>query len=64
MILLGAIGGVVASGFIGLFVGAVVLALGYTLLHAWLNKAVRAEPKQDQLDPEDRVPKCTTIHNR
>lgn len=39
VILLGAIGGMIASGIIGLFVGAIVLALGYELFTAWLNKA-------------------------
>lgn len=37
VILLGAIGGMLMSGIIGLFVGAVVLALGYTLMVAWLR---------------------------
>ncbi|MBW3164959.1 AI-2E family transporter [Ferrimonas balearica] len=37
VILLGAIGGMMMSGIIGLFVGAVVLAVGYTLLEAWLT---------------------------
>ncbi len=39
VILLGAIGGMIASGIIGLFVGAIILALGYELFMAWLNKA-------------------------
>jgi len=38
VILLGAIGGMMASGIIGLFVGAIILALGYELFMAWLNK--------------------------
>lgn len=38
IILLGAIGGMIMSGIIGLFVGAVVLALGYKLFTAWLNE--------------------------
>ena len=38
VILLGAIGGMVLSGIIGLFVGAVVLAVGYTLFCAWLDQ--------------------------
>ena len=37
VILLGAIGGMIMSGIIGLFVGAVVLALGYKLLEAWVR---------------------------
>jgi predicted PurR-regulated permease PerM len=36
IILLGAIGGMILSGIIGLFVGAVVLALGYKMFQAWL----------------------------
>lgn len=37
VILLGAIGGMILSGIIGLFVGAVVLALGYKLFQVWLE---------------------------
>ena len=37
VILLGAIGGAIYAGVIGLFLGAVILALGYELLLAWLN---------------------------
>ena len=36
VILLGAIGGMITSGIVGLFIGAIVLALGYKLLGAWL----------------------------
>jgi predicted PurR-regulated permease PerM len=38
VILLGAIGGMILSGIVGLFVGAVVLAVGYTLFVAWLDQ--------------------------
>ncbi len=38
VILLGAIGGMLMSGIIGLFLGAVVLALGYKLVMAWLEQ--------------------------
>ena len=38
VIFMGAIGGFVLNGVIGLFVGAVVLALGYTLFRAWLEE--------------------------
>jgi len=40
VILLGAIGGMMMSGILGLFVGAIILALGYELFMAWLNKGV------------------------
>jgi predicted PurR-regulated permease PerM len=36
IIFIGAIGGMLFSGIIGLFVGAVVLALGYELFRAWV----------------------------
>jgi predicted PurR-regulated permease PerM len=37
VILIGALGGFITSGIIGLFVGAVILALGYRLLMAWME---------------------------
>jgi predicted PurR-regulated permease PerM len=42
VVFLGAIGGFVALGIIGLFVGAVVLSVGYKLFLAWIEG--RAEP--------------------
>ncbi len=37
VIFLGAIGGFVASGIIGLFVGAVILVLSWELFMVWLD---------------------------
>ena len=37
VILIGAIGGMMLSGIIGLFVGAVVLAIIYTLFMSWME---------------------------
>ena len=37
VIFVGAIGGLLSSGVIGLFIGAVILALGYELFLLWLN---------------------------
>jgi predicted PurR-regulated permease PerM len=39
VIFMGAIGGFILDGIIGLFVGAVVLAVSYTLFKAWLEDA-------------------------
>lgn len=39
VVFLGAIGGFVAMGLIGLFVGAIVLSVGYKLFIAWLDSA-------------------------
>jgi predicted PurR-regulated permease PerM len=37
VILLGAIGGMITSGIVGLFIGAVILALGYSLFREWVE---------------------------
>ena len=47
VILLGAIGGMLLSGIIGLFVGAIVLALGYELFMKWLNEGQSASPQPE-----------------
>ena len=39
VVFLGAIGGFLAMGIIGLFVGAIVLSVGYKLFLAWLDQA-------------------------
>jgi len=43
VILIGAIGGMITSGIIGLFLGAVVLALGYKLFLVWLGELPEVE---------------------
>jgi len=43
VVFLGAIGGFLVMGIIGLFVGAIVLSVGYKLLLAWLEGPVIAE---------------------
>lgn len=43
VIFIGAIGGFISSGIIGLFVGAVVLVLGYKLFLAWLYETSAVE---------------------
>ena len=40
VILLGVIGGVIAYGLVGLFIGAVILAVGYVLFREWLGRPV------------------------
>jgi len=45
VIFIGAIGGFMTSGIIGLFVGAIILALGYKLILNWLD--VSAPPEQE-----------------
>ncbi|NMP28819.1 AI-2E family transporter YdiK [Rahnella sp. SAP-1] len=45
LILSGVIGGLVAFGMIGLFIGPVVLAVSYRLISLWINEA--PEPEKD-----------------
>ncbi|WP_373973825.1 AI-2E family transporter [Chitinibacter sp. SCUT-21] len=44
VILLGALGGMVSAGILGMFVGAVILALGYQIFMAWVNEASSDTP--------------------
>ena len=43
VILIGAIGGAIAKGIIGLFIGAVILAFGYELLIAFMVRPVNSD---------------------
>jgi len=46
LILLGVLGGVIAFGFIGVFLGPTLLALGYSLLSEWTSKKDTAQPEE------------------
>lgn len=50
VIFLGAIGGFLSMGFIGLFVGAVILSIGFKLFQAWLDELSQPDTKDE---PED-----------
>jgi len=52
VIFIGAIGGLIAHGIIGLFVGAVVFVLGYPLSVSWLKEANETQ-KQEALPSEE-----------
>jgi predicted PurR-regulated permease PerM len=43
VVFLGAIGGFMSTGFIGLFTGAIILSVGYKLMQTWLNSS-KEEP--------------------
>jgi predicted PurR-regulated permease PerM len=45
VVFLGAIGGFIAIGLIGLFVGAILLAVGYKLFLAWMETSTRISPE-------------------
>ncbi len=46
IILLGALGGMVTGGLVGLFVGGVLLALGYVIFMDWVNTGHEEDSKQ------------------
>ncbi|MGF1681905.1 AI-2E family transporter [Photobacterium minamisatsumaniensis] len=52
VILIGAIGGMISAGIIGLFLGAVILAIWYELFTAWLKISPEADKKEADLQPE------------
>ena len=47
LVVFGVLGGLLAFGIIGLFVGPVVLAVTYTLLVAWVAQGNRATPRDE-----------------
>ena len=53
VIFIGAIGGFMVSGIIGLFTGAVVFVLGYTLFMSWLNAPVAESLVVESPEPDD-----------
>jgi len=44
LILFGVIGGLIAFGLLGIFLGPTVLAIAYTLLNAWMAEDEEAAP--------------------
>jgi predicted PurR-regulated permease PerM len=48
VVFLGAVGGFMAMGTIGLFVGAIVLSIGYKLFLAWLGGTVQVRPEMSE----------------
>lgn len=43
VLLIGSMGGFITMGFLGLFIGAVILSIGYKLFDGWLNSDVEDE---------------------
>lgn len=52
VIFLGAIGGFISHGFIGLFLGAVILTLAYKLFLTWFSEPQETEAVESSLNPE------------
>jgi predicted PurR-regulated permease PerM len=56
LVLLGVLGGVVAFGFIGVFLGPVLLAVGYGLLQEWAAHKSEADPEPASTMPRAGEP--------
>jgi predicted PurR-regulated permease PerM len=53
VVLIGSLGGMVTGGILGLFIGPVVLAVGYELFWQWVDddQRVPAAPAQVEAEP-------------
>ncbi len=47
VLFMGSLGGFIAGGILGLFVGAVVLSMGYTVFMAWVDDAAPGQPSEE-----------------
>jgi predicted PurR-regulated permease PerM len=62
LILAGVIGGLIAFGILGIFLGPVVLATAYTLLNAWMDEGPQAEFLQEHAS--STAPQTTPLQSR
>ena len=53
VILIGALGGMMTAGIIGLFVGAVIVAVSYTIFMAWVDEQPVVASEQAQEAPDN-----------
>jgi len=51
IVLIGAIGGMIQYGVVGLFLGAVILGLGYTIISDWIKSADDSSSAADASEP-------------
>lgn len=49
LVFMGVLGGVLAFGFIGVFIGPVILAVAYTLLSEWIKPAPKTEGAKEKI---------------
>jgi predicted PurR-regulated permease PerM len=43
VVFIGAIGGFILNGIVGLFIGAIILSLGFKLFEVWLDEGAKEE---------------------
>ncbi|WP_085723567.1 AI-2E family transporter [Pseudomonas sp. R37(2017)] len=66
VILIGALGGMVSSGFIGLFIGPVALAVGYKLFWQWVQDQPSAEilSETPEIEALNETPQIEAINDQ
>jgi predicted PurR-regulated permease PerM len=52
VLFIGLLGGTLAHGIVGLFIGPIVLAVGWELMMAW----IRDDQADEAITPSERVP--------
>ncbi|MFK0087352.1 AI-2E family transporter [Pseudomonas sp. NPDC090755] len=62
VILIGALGGMVSGGFIGLFIGPVALAVGYKLFWQWVEDKPQIDVLEEQ--PHDEQPRLDSANDQ
>ena len=62
VILLGALGGMVSSGIIGMFIGAVLLAVGYQIFMEWVSNSEEGAGISDELVQKEVADQASPDH--
>jgi len=58
LVFMGVVGGLVAFGFIGVFLGPVILAIGYAMLAEWMNPSAQAGQQGAATPAETGLPEA------
>ena len=61
LILAGVVGGLIAFGFLGIFIGPAVLGVTYTLLNAWINEGTEQETPIREIKAAQRPVSASSI---
>ena len=61
LILAGVVGGLIAFGFLGIFIGPAVLGVTYTLLNAWINEGTEQETPIREIKAAQRPVSASSV---
>ena len=60
VVFLGSVGGFIASGFLGLFLGPVILSIGYKLFLVWVDDTTHTSAVHAGIEPAPKTPEAST----